>query len=112
MDYINYEIIEDDEAKIIEVFALLMGVTPAQIIKKNKSSQITNIRHLYCKLRHEMHGANCSVIGREINRSHSAVKRGIVRINKLILKKDKNILSMWERVKHIPEIFVHPRWYY
>ena len=112
MDYKNYEIIEDDDSKIIEVFALLLGVTPAQIIEKNKSRQITNIRQLYCKLRHEMHGANCSVIGREIDRTHAAVRKGVMRINKQILKKDKNVLSMWQRVKHIPEIFVHPRWYY
>lgn len=109
---INYEIIEDDEAKILEVFALLMGVTPAQLIEKNKSSQITNIRRLYYKLRYEMHGANCSEIGREINRAHSAVRDGIVQINKLILKKDKNILSMWERVKHIPVIYENSHLYY
>ena len=112
MDYINYEIIEDDEAKTLEVFALLMGVTPAQIIKKNKSSQITNIRHLYCKLRHEMHGANYTEIGREISITHSAVRRGIERINKLIFKKNKNIIKMWERVKHIPEIYEIPHLHY
>ena len=112
MEYTNYELLEDDESKIIEVFAILLGVTPEQILEENKKRNLTNIRHLYCKLRHEMHGANYSKIGREIGRSHSTVKYGVERINRLIMKGDKNIIRMWNRVEHIPEIFVHPRWNY
>ena len=93
------------ENKVLIVFANRLGVTPMQIIAKNKSSHITDIRHLYCKLRYEMHGETYLKTGQEINRTYTPVRSGVMRINNLIYTNDKKIVAMWNRVKDIPGFF-------
>ena len=48
-----------------------------------------------------MHGQNYSKIGREINRTHTAVRYGISRINDLLFIEDEEIINIWEKVKNI-----------
>jgi chromosomal replication initiation ATPase DnaA len=90
------------ENKVLIEFAKRMNVTPMEIIQHNKSTSISDIRHLYCKLRHENHGVNYSATGRELDRSHTAVIYAVMHINDLLLMKDKRIAEMWKRVKNIP----------
>ena len=97
----NQLLICNDNLVMIE-FAMLLNITPMEIIKHNKSSQISDIRYLYCKLRHERHGVGYSATGREIARAHTTVKYGISRINDLLFMKDKRIAEMWKRVRNIP----------
>ena len=89
------------ENKALIEFAKLLNVTPTDITAKSKCSDITDIRHLYCKLRYEMHGLTYLRIGCEIGRHHSTVRYGILRINNLLFYNDKNISAMWNRVKDI-----------
>jgi hypothetical protein len=92
MEYIIYELLNTTENKVLIEFAKLFNVTPAQIIEQNKNRHLSDIRHLYCKLRHEMHGANYSTIAREINRTHTTVRYGIMRVNDLIYVNEKKIV--------------------
>lgn len=90
-----------NENKILIEFARIIGIPPIHIIIKNQDSHICDIRHLYCKLRYDMHGQNYSKIGREINRTHTAVRYGISRINDLLFIEDEEIINIWEKVKNI-----------
>lgn len=89
------------EHKVMSEFAKRLSIAPMQIIEHNKSAHISNIRQLYCKLRHDRHGMSYAAIGHEIGRSHSTVKYGVVRINRLLRLHDKKISWMWSRVKDI-----------
>ena len=89
------------ENRVLHEFAKRLNVTPMQIIEKNKHAYISDIRHLYCKLRYDMHGVNYSVIGREIGRTHTAVRYGAQRIDILLLVNDKRTVEMWNKVKDI-----------
>ena len=87
--------------RVMSEFAKRMNITPIQLIKHNKSTHISLIRQLYCKLRHDRHGVNYSATGREISRSHATVKYGVARINALLNTNDKKIMKMWNRVRDI-----------
>ena len=89
------------ENKVLCEFAKLFNTTPMELIEANKSSRITEIRHLYCKLRYENHGLTHLETGREIGRHYTTVQYGIVRINDLIDLNDQRIVAMWDRVKDI-----------
>ncbi len=106
MKNIKNVLLEHTENKVMIEFAMQFNITPMQIIEPNKSSQISDIRHLYCKLRHDWHGVNYSATGREIGRSHATVKYGVMRINELLKLNDKKIVSMWSRVKNISGFYM------
>ena len=98
----NYELLEKYEKKIMNEFARRLGVTPMQIIEKNRASHITDIRHIYCKLRHDMHGLKYTAVASEIDRTPKAVKKGVIRIDDMLYVKDIKVVTMWNRVKCIP----------
>ena len=88
--------------RVLREFAKRLGICPLQITIYNKSSGISDIRYLYCKLRCENHGLSYSAIGREINRAYPTVIYGVKRINDLLDAKDDNIVEKWNKVKDIP----------
>ena len=102
----NNELLERHYNKVMNEFAKRLNVTPIQIMEPNKSSHICDVRHLYCKLRHDRHGVTYSATGREIGRAHSTVKYSVKRINDLLLMNDKRILKMWSRVRDISELYI------
>ena len=102
----TYELQNESENKVIIDFAKQLNVTPIQIIQHRKCSRISNIRHLYCKLRCENHGANYATIGREIGRDHTTVIYAIKRVNDLLSLNDQKIVEMWEKVKEIPGYYL------
>ena len=106
MEKIKNEQLKRSENRVMNEFAKRMNVTPMQIIKHNKSSQISDIRHLYCKLRHDRHGATYSATGREIGRAHATVKYGVMRINDLLFLKDKKTIELWNKVRDISGSFL------
>ncbi len=87
--------------QVMDEFARRMAVSPMEIIARNKSAQISEIRHLYCKLRHDAHGVSCSEIAREIGRTFDTVKYGVNRINDMLLIGDQRVMEMWDGVKDI-----------
>ena len=91
------------ENRVMNEFAMRLNITPMQIMEHNKSAHISDIRHLYCKLRHDRHGITYSATGREIGRVHATVKYGVTRINKLLCMNDKRMVAMWNRVRDISE---------
>ncbi len=96
------ELMKNENSVLIE-FAKKMHVTPRQILEPNKSNDICDIRHLYCYLRCKIHDKSCTKVGREINRSHNAVSKGVRRIDFSLTQKYNNIKDMWKEVEHIPE---------
>ena len=106
MKQIKYELLEPIENKVMNEFANRVGVTPLQIIAHNKSAHICDIRHLYCKLRHERHGVTYAGTGREIGRTHTTVKYGVRRINDLLYLNDKKIVTMWNKVRDISGLYI------
>lgn len=82
-------------------FTKRLGLKPKEIIEHNKKPHISEIRQLYYKLRVEMHGMSYSATGREIGRTHTAVMRGVERINDLIFWKDEKVVKMWNMVKDV-----------
>ena len=92
--------------QVLNEFARRLMISPMQIIRESKERTITDIRQLYCKLRHEMHGLTYLETGREINRSITSIRSGIMRINDLLMMRDRKILTMWDRVSDIPGYFV------
>lgn len=96
------------EHKVLNEFAERLGVTPEEIIAIDTHSHISDIRHIYCKLRYEKHDVSYSKVGREIKRSHTAVRHAVFRINNLFSIKDKKIEDMWNRVKDIPAHYFEP----
>lgn len=89
------------ENSVLNEYAKRLQVTPMQIVNHNKSSEISDIRQLYCKLRHDCHGVSYSAIGREIGRGHTTVKCGVMRINDMLAINDNKIVALWSRVKDI-----------
>ena len=102
----NYELQNESENNVIIEFAKQFDVTPIQIIARINNQQISDIRHLYCKLRCENHGANYATIGREIGRHHATVIYAIKRINDLLSLNDQKIVEMWNKVKGIPGYYI------
>lgn len=100
------ELVEYNQNNVLREFAKRIGVAPKQIVERNKGACITDIRHLYCKLRYDMHGLTYTATGREIGRSHSTVKYGVERINNLLRYNDKIIVELWNRVRNIPELYL------
>ena len=100
------ELLEHTKNSVMSEFAKRIGVEPKQIIERNKGTHITDIRHLYCKLRYDMHDLTYTATGREIGRSHSTVKYGVERINSLLRYNDKIIVELWNKVKNIPELYL------
>ena len=108
IDYLEvaeFRLIVDNENRVLYEFAKRLEVTPTQILEPNKTRYISEIRHLYCKLRNEMHGISYSETAREIGRTHTAVIKGLKRINKKLFWEERNIVMMWNRVKDIPGLF-------
>ena len=98
---IKNTLLELSQNKVLCEYAKQFNVTPMQIIAANKTSRITDIRHLYCKLRYEKHGLTYLETGHEIGRHHATVRYGVMRINNLIRFNDQRIVAMWGRVKDI-----------
>ena len=97
--------LKDIENKVLIEFTKQFYVTPTQIIEKNKKRHMCDIRHVYCKLRYEMHGATFSDIAHEIDRTYTSVRSGVMRINNLLEANDHKIVAMWNRVKDIEGCF-------
>ena len=93
------ELQNESENKVIIEFAKLLNIAPMEIIARINNQKISDIRHLYCKLRCENHGASYARIGREIGRHHATVIYAIKRINDLLSLNDKKIVEMWNKVK-------------
>jgi chromosomal replication initiation ATPase DnaA len=89
------------ENRVMHEFAKRLNVTPMQIIQHDKSAHISDIRHLYCKLRHDRHGVNYSATGREIGRAHATVKYAVKRINDLLNMNDKKTVEKWNKIRNI-----------
>ena len=102
----NNELLERIENKVMNEFARRLNVTPMEIIEHNKSSHISVVRQLYCKLRHDWHGVTYMAIGHEIGRAHTTVKYGVERINELLKSNDKKIVKMWNRVRDISGLYL------
>ena len=94
------------EKRVMHEFARRLGVTPKEIIEHNKKPHISEIRQLYCKLRNEMHGISYSATAREIERTHTAVIKGVKRINDLLYLKDEKVVKMWNKVKDISVLYI------
>ena len=101
MEKANNKIGESIEKRVMNEFAMRLNITATQLIRHNKCSSISDIRHLYCKLRHDKHGVSYAKTGREINRSHTAVKYGVMRINDMLQIEDSKIVDKWNLVKNI-----------
>ena len=107
----NYQLLEHtkikvlDENRVLTEFAKRLNVTPMQIIEKNRIRHMCDIRHLYCKLRYEMHGATYSEVAHEIDRSHVTVRYAVMRINNMLEVNNSKIVAMWNGVKDIAGYF-------
>lgn len=106
MKITNNKLYELSENKVLREFAKRLNVTPMQIIGKGKCSYITDIRHLYCKLRYEMHGVTYLIISYEISKNLTTVRYGVMRINRLLLLNDKKTTAMWNKVKDIGGYYI------
>lgn len=89
---------------MIHKYAELMGVTPEQIIEKNKKPEIAEIRFVYYKLRYDKHVRNYSKIAREVNRTPSTIMHGVKRINELLSIGDKEAHRKWNKVKDLRDV--------
>ncbi len=98
----------NSENKVMNEFAKRLNVTPRQIIEHNKSELICVIRHLYCKLRCDIHGLSYTAMGREIGRADTTVRYGVMQINDLLYLKNKKTIEMWNRVKDISVSHIQP----
>ena len=94
------------ENKVMCEFVKFFDITPMQIVSKNKSSTISEIRYLYCKLRYENHGLTYSEVAREVDRKPATVRYGVNRINELLSYGDKRIITMWNRIKDISGFYM------
>lgn len=99
---LNKKQLERSWCRVLNEFAKKMGVTPQEIIEQNKKNKISDIRKLYCKLRCEVHHINFSRTGREIGRSHTAVRHSLRVINDLLELNTPAVVEMWNKVKDIP----------
>ena len=102
----NNTIFEDNANKVLKDFAKRLKITPMQIIEKDKNRTISDMRQLYCKLRHEMHGVTLIELAQEIDRDPTTVRYSIMRINDLLMMKDRRMVALWKKVKNIPGYFV------
>ena len=90
------------ENQILIEYANLANATPMQIIEQNRTARITEIRHTYCLLRRDRHGATFAQIGKEINRTPETVQHAVIRIRILLKFKDERVTKLWNKVKDIP----------
>lgn len=94
------------ENLVMREFATKFNTTPMELIAYNKHSRISDLRHIYCKLRCENHGLSYAETALEINRHPSTVWFGVKRINDLLSLNDQRIVAMWNRAKHIPGYYL------
>lgn len=106
MKAITEELLVNSENKVLVEFANRLGVNPMQIIEKSRKSSITDIRHLYCTLRRQCHGATYSDIALEIDRTPATVKYAVRRITDLLRMGDNKITALWDKVKDIPGYYL------
>ena len=106
MDTLSKELLLASENNVLIEFAKRFNIAPELIILPNKASEISELRQLYCKLRHENHGLNLAATGREINRKHSTVRYAVKRINELLQTKDPRTEALWKRVEDIPGFYM------
>ena len=104
MKKIEKEPHENFDNRVLKEFAKRMLISPIQLVQHNKRQHISDLRQLYCKLRHEKHDVNYAALGREIERDASSVREAVWSINNKLSYNDKKILEMWESVKDISEI--------
>ena len=95
-----------NENSVLHEFAKRLNITPMQIIEQNRKSSITDVRHLYCTLRRQCHGATYSDTALEISRSPATVKYAVARITDLLRMGDKKITALWDKVKDIPGCYL------
>lgn len=100
---LKFKEVEKKYKRILNEFTNRLNLTPADLIKPDKSEIMCEIRHLYCKLRCENHNATYAAVGIEINRHCSTVAKGVKRINNLLFYEYESVVEMWELVKDIPE---------
>lgn len=89
--------------RVLIEFTKLLNITPAQLIEENKNQIICEMRHLYCKLRCDIHKVSFATTGIEINRHCSTVGKGVRRINNLLSFEDERVVAIWNLVKDIPK---------
>ena len=106
MDKSSNTIFADNENKVLKEFAKQLKITPMQIIGKENSRKISDMRQLYCKLRYDMHGLTLIELAQEIDRDPTTVRYSIMCINDLLAMKERRIVAMWKKVKNIPGYFV------
>lgn len=95
----------EKENKVLHEFARRFNTTPIQIISKNTTRYLCEIRYIYYKLRYENHGLSYSEIAREVSRAHGTVRYGVKRINELLQFNDPKATQMWKRAKDIPGFY-------
>ena len=88
---------------MIHKFSKLLGVTPEQMIEKNRKSEMTEIRCLYAKLRHEKQDQTFESIGRELERSHATVWHAVRKANDLLNLNDPALTKKWLIVRGLRE---------
>ena len=89
---------------VLHEFAKRLDITPMEIIQQNKKSEISDVRHLYYKLRYDRHGVSFSALGRELGRDPSTVRYGVRRIENLLSLQDERIVELWHKVRDISEM--------
>ena len=100
-EIIQNDLLELNGKAVLLEFAKRLGVTPKLILEHNKRMDVAEYRHLYCKLRRDMHDLKFSDIARELGRSHTAVIRGFDKINDLLDMDDEVTVERWNKVKNI-----------
>ena len=100
------ELLINRENKVLCELSRRFDVTPTQLISKDTSWYLCEIRYIYYKLRYENHGLSYAEIAREIGRSHGAVRYGVNKINGLLRLNDTKATEMWKRAKDIPGYYM------
>ena len=100
---LKFKEVEKKYKRILNEFTEILDITPADLIKPDKSEIMCEIRHLYCKLRCENHEETLTKVSTEIKRDRTTLGRGLKRINNLLFFEDKRVVAMWELVKDIPK---------
>lgn len=100
---LKFKEVEKKYKRILNEFTNRLNLTSVDLIEPDKSEIMCEIRHLYCKLRCENHGATLTKVSSEIKRDRTTLGRGLKRINNLLFYEDKRVVAIWELVKNIPK---------
>lgn len=87
-----------EQKKSIEAFTLITNITLAALKKKNRKSDVVELRQLFCYYMHKVLKYTCTEVAQLIERDHTTILYACMEVNKLVIGEHKGTLIMLNKI--------------